>query len=235
MLLTCRICHRIVSVMKPNSRANQSSSSPGATTGKDEERFLIVGLGNLHGGYGNTRHSVGIMLVDHLAQLLSSSPWKREGTALLSHSKLSVQSDCNKEPTKINLMLLKPRLPMNINGKSVQPIAQAHGIHTENIYLLQDDLDAKITKFRIKESGSANGHKGVLSCQNSFKSKGMPRLLYGIGRPASRDDVVDYVLSAFTSEEKDLVLRTFNPALELLLNHLGKKCNVVGLSKSLLG
>jgi hypothetical protein len=80
----------------------------------------VVGLGNLHGGYSQTRHSVGIIVLDHLAQLLKSSEWERHGPAFVTQSVLNIEEES--DPDGILLTLVKPRLPMNVNGKCVQPI-----------------------------------------------------------------------------------------------------------------
>lgn len=133
---------------------------------------LVVGLGN-HGMF-NTRHSVGMRVVDHTAAQLGLQ-WTTDRDCKGS---IAVSATTAEHA----VVLLKPRLLMNVNGKSVAATARKFGISPESVLLVHDDLDKALGKFRIKHGGSAHGHNGVRSCIASLKTNEMPRILVGIGR-----------------------------------------------------
>eukprot|EP00039_Didymoeca_costata_P001618 m.53817 g.53817 ORF g.53817 m.53817 type:complete len:222 (+) comp10883_c0_seq8:1782-2447(+) len=156
-------------------------------------RKLIVGLGN-HGML-RTRHSVGMQAVNELAKTLELE-W-------------NYRRDClgyvtNPIPYKeLELVILRPKLLMNINGNSVAKAFRAFKIQSpKDVILVHDDLDRGLGKVRDKHGGSAGGHNGVRSTTEKLKSENTKRVRVGIGRPMSRDQVTHYVLSDFTPEEK---------------------------------
>ncbi|KFQ92915.1 putative peptidyl-tRNA hydrolase, partial [Nipponia nippon] len=81
------------------------------------------------------------------------------------------------------LLLLKPRRLMNVNGLSVASAAEIYSLRPEDIYLVHDDLDKALGKVAIKLGGSARGHNGVRSCISALQSNEMTRVRVGIGRP----------------------------------------------------
>ncbi|KAH3800445.1 hypothetical protein DPMN_154078 [Dreissena polymorpha] len=161
---------------------------PGENNDQKTQRqtIMIVGLGNHD--LPTTRHSVGMMFVDKLAKMLGCT--------------LTKNRDCLgfigvKELTTLKVVLLKPKLAMNINGTSVKKTANVFQVQPKNIYLVHDDLDKDVGKIGLKEKGSASGHNGVKSVINNFKTDEIPRLRIGIGRPHCVDLVPTYVLKKF--------------------------------------
>eukprot|EP00795_Rhopilema_esculentum_P010499 gene10499-19213_t len=143
---------------------------------------------------------------------------------------------------KFQVVLLKPKLAMNINGKSILKAVKTHGVLTDNIILLQDDLDKPVGKLRIKLEGSArvredvtimlatgcHGHNGVRSAITSLKTDRLKRYKIGIGRPPDQSQVIEYVLGDFHANERHLVEETLKHCVDSLLDELelkDKLCN----------
>ncbi|XP_068726639.1 probable peptidyl-tRNA hydrolase [Montipora capricornis] len=172
-------------------------------------RTMIVGLGNYI--LRDTRHSVGMLLVDHLGKQLGTA-WQlnQRSRSLLAVTKLNGQQ----------LILLKPMVAMNINGKSIVKAVTMFNVEPSNIILAHDDLDRPLGKFSIKHGGSAGGHNGVKSAISSLKSDVMKRVRIGIGRPDNKHDVTEYVLSKFDSSEIPVMRDTVVRCCEVLINEV---------------
>ncbi|XP_075041196.1 peptidyl-tRNA hydrolase isoform X2 [Mixophyes fleayi] len=163
-----------------------------------------------------TRHSVGMAAVNLLARRLQvADQWKtdrRTGADLVTAQLEDVQ-----------LVLLKPRQFMNVNGTSVANAARKFRLAPENIYLLHDELDKPLGKVSLKLGGSARGHNGVRSCIEYLQSDKMVRLLIGIGRPDDNSSVTTYVLGRFTKPEQEMVSEVMERGVELLLAHIRQR------------
>lgn len=176
------------------------------------DKYLIVGLGNFD--MPQTRHSVGMQVVDKLADCLHTCFHReKECAGCVATARLN----------GLDLVLLKPKMPMNVNGTSVRKTVTSYNIRPENVYLLHDDIEKEIGKLSLKEKGSANGHNGVRSVMDSLRSDNMPRIRIGIDRPASRSQVAEYVLTDFPDEEQEVIDKAVNQSLEKIADHLGKR------------
>lgn len=161
-----------------------------------------------------SRHSVGMQFVNRLATHLGIQ-WidtrKCGGTVAV----LTIR-----EEQKV--VLLKPTIPMNLNGKSVAKTATNYNIFRQDIYLVHDELDKAVGKYSIKNGGSARGHNGVRSVMDSVRFEDMKRLLIGIDRPASKSKVADYVLANFQMEEQMIIDGVIKHSIPLLLEDVKK-------------
>ncbi len=160
--------------------------------------FLIVGLGNVGDEYTNTRHNAGFMVVDILA-----NRWK------IIPKKIKYQSFYNKGVVKRDskvetVVIAKPLTYMNLSGRAVKPLQYAFEVPTDHIIVIHDDLDLSVGTVRIKKGGGDGGHKGLRSII-SLIGPSFIRVRIGIGRPESKEDVIDYVLSPFKKSEVDIV------------------------------
>ncbi|XP_031726447.1 peptidyl-tRNA hydrolase isoform X2 [Anarrhichthys ocellatus] len=170
-------------------------------------RRLVVGLGNP--GMEGTRHSVGMAVLAALAARLGvADRWR--GDKHVSGEVIVVSP----------VVLLRPRLLMNLNGVSVAKAAGKFGIRPEDIVLVHDELDKPLGKVVIKHGGSARGHNGVRSCVDCLQTDVMSRLRVGIGRPAGKTSVERYVLGRFSSEEKKVLDSVLAQSVDLLLSQL---------------
>ncbi|XP_074495582.1 peptidyl-tRNA hydrolase [Sebastes fasciatus] len=177
-------------------------------------RRLVVGLGNP--GMEGTRHSVGMAVLGALAARLGvADRWRGDkhvsGEVIMS------------EVQQTHVVLLRPRLLMNINGVSVAKAAGKYGVKPEDILLVHDELDKPLGKMVIKHGGSARGHNGVRSCVDCLQTDVMPRLRVGIGRPTGKTSVERYVLGRFSSEEKKVLDSVLVQSVDLLLSQLSQQ------------
>ncbi|XP_038063821.1 probable peptidyl-tRNA hydrolase [Patiria miniata] len=176
-------------------------------------QFMVVGLGN-H-SMPASRHSIGMATIDRLCRHLKAT-WSKDRDCQ-GDIAMATLADQHR------LILLKPRLLMNINGRSVVKTARKYQVASCNVYLLHDDLDRAFGKFSIKEGGSAGGHNGVKSAIAALGTDVMPRLRIGIGRPTNRNAVTDYVLSGFSIQEKERLPPILEECVLTLLDHINKR------------
>ncbi|XP_033643002.1 probable peptidyl-tRNA hydrolase [Asterias rubens] len=176
-------------------------------------QIMVVGLGN-H-SMPNTRHSVGMAAVDRLCRHLKAS-WSKDGDCQ-GDVAIATLDSCQR------FILLKPRLLMNINGRSVIKAARKYKVASSDIYLVHDDLDRAFGKLSIKEGGSAGGHNGVKSSITALGTEIMPRLRIGIGRPTNQNAVIDYVLGGFSLSEKERLPHILEESTMKILNHVKKR------------
>jgi PTH1 family peptidyl-tRNA hydrolase len=148
----------------------------------------VVGLGNPGSVYANTRHNVGFMVVEELA---------RRWQASLESSRQSVRV-AERVIVGEQAMLIEPQLYMNRSGTALADVAPQ--LATSELIVIHDDLDLEFGCVRVKRGGGTAGHRGLDSiaqwCGTEFT-----RVRVGIGRPGEGDDVADYVLSPFASEQ----------------------------------
>ncbi|KAM9081835.1 LOW QUALITY PROTEIN: peptidyl-tRNA hydrolase [Megaptera novaeangliae] len=172
------------------------------------KRWLVAGLGNP--GLPGTRHSVGMAVLGQLARRLGvAESWARDRRCAADLALASLGD--------AQLVLLRPRRLMNVNGSSVARAAELFAL-TEEVCLVHDELHKPLGKLALKLGGSARGHSGVRSCISCLNSNAMPRLRVGIGRPTHPDTVQGYVLGHFSPAEWEL-LPPLLSATDLLLDH----------------
>lgn len=165
--------------------------------------FLIVGLGNPGKEYERTRHNLGFMVIDALADhYFSSSSFKEKFHGRYADGTIAGQK----------LVLLKPHTFMNRSGKSVLAAAQFYKIPPENIIVFHDDLDLVIGKVRVKINGGAAGHNGIRDLDQCL-GKDYLRVRIGIHHPGDKNQVSDYVLGNLTAPEMDIM----TPLIERLV------------------
>ena len=163
--------------MAPDSHRNPESSLI----------VLVVGLGNPGSAYAATKHNVGFWLVDAFA--------RKHGVAL---SERLAESITGVGQIDHPLRILKPQTYMNNSGRSVAKVMGRFGITPAEMVVVQDDVDLPCGVLRIKNGGSAGGHRGIASIIDAIGSDRFVRLKIGVGRD-DRIDTADYVLSPFSS------------------------------------
>ncbi|KAM9465293.1 putative peptidyl-tRNA hydrolase isoform 1-T1 [Salvelinus alpinus] len=183
----------------------------------NSRRRLVVGLGNP--GMNSSRHSVGMAVLEALASRLGvADSWRGDRHV----SGEVIVSDI--QDTQI--VLLRPRLLMNINGVSVAKAAVKYSIKPEHILLVHDELDKPLGKLAMKQGGSARGHNGVRSCVECLQTDVMPRLRVGIGRPSGKTSVDRHVLGRFSQEEQKVLSGVLEESVDILLSQLTDKENM---------
>ena len=166
--------------------------------------YLIAGLGNPGREYEKTRHNVGFIAIDYLAQQLG-----------INMSKLKFKAVCGEGliGTK-KCILLKPQTFMNLSGQSVREAAEFYKIEPQNIIVLYDDVNLDVGKVRIRPSGSAGGHNGMKNIIYLLGSDEFPRVRFGVGAP--QHDLVDHVLGHFSDEDGVAVTRAVKRTEDIL-------------------
>ena len=184
-----------------------------------QETYLIIGLGNPGREYKDTRHNIGFMLIDHLADRIGARGMKVQSKAI-------VTSGLFKE-TK--LILAKPQTYMNLSGQSVQGLLHFYKIPHSHLIVAHDDLDLPYGTIRIRPTGGPGGQRGMANTIELLGTKDFPRLRLGIGRPPGRMDPKDYVLQNFSKDEikllPELLTRASDAALEFVENGLNAAMN----------
>jgi PTH1 family peptidyl-tRNA hydrolase len=169
-------------------------------------KYLIAGLGNLGPEYELTRHNVGFLALDHLADL--------KGTGF-EVSRLAFTADFKHKGRIIHL--IKPTTYMNLSGKAVRYWLDHLKIPMRNLMVVVDDIALPFGKIRIRAKGSSAGHNGLTDIETILETSAYPRLRIGIGDDFARGNKVEYVLSRFTSEELEELPSIFNTSSEAIL------------------
>ncbi|MBP7769528.1 MAG: aminoacyl-tRNA hydrolase [Aliarcobacter sp.] len=167
--------------------------------------YLIVGLGNIGEKYQFTRHNIGFLVIDEITKNLSTS----------NINNSNFQSTLLKSAYTL---FSKPTTYMNNSGLAVYAIKEYYKIDLENIIVIHDDIDLPFGTVKFKIGGGHGGHNGLRSL-DAHISKEYIRVRIGIGKPANKDDVANYVLSNFSKEElnklTDIITHTIK-AIEAL-------------------
>ncbi|GAB4566097.1 MAG: aminoacyl-tRNA hydrolase [Anaerolineales bacterium] len=184
-----------------------------------QEIYLLIGLGNPGREYKDTRHNIGFMLIDHLAERIGARGMKVQSKAI-------VTSGLHEER---KLILAKPQTYMNLSGHSVQGLLHFYKIPHTHLLVAHDDLDIPYGTIRIRPTGGPGGQRGMANTIELLGTKDFPRLRLGIGRPPGRMEAKDYVLQNFSKDElklmPDLLSRASDAALEFVMNGLNAAMN----------
>jgi peptidyl-tRNA hydrolase, PTH1 family len=157
--------------------------------------WLVVGLGNPGKKYERTRHNVGFMTVDAMANNHRVDAFKGKFSGLFARAEIAGE----------HIALLKPETFMNLSGDSVQPAAAFLKVPVEGIVVVHDELDVPFGTVRVKKGGGHAGHNGLRSLIERLGTPEFLRVRLGIGRPPPdfKGDVADYVLGGFHGAEAE--------------------------------
>jgi PTH1 family peptidyl-tRNA hydrolase len=158
--------------------------------------WLVVGLGNPGPSYATTRHNVGRLVVELLAE--------RAGASFKSHrrGRADVLETRMGAPPGVRTVLARPRSYMNESGGSVAALRDFYKVPIERIVVVHDELDLPYGNLRVKIGGGDNGHNGLRSIRGSLGTGGFCRVRFGIGRPPGRMDPAAFVLKPFAAVER---------------------------------
>lgn len=154
------------------------------------KKFLIVGLGNIGAEYVRTRHNIGFMVVNHLANK-NNLDFEARKLGALAQYKFKGRT----------FFLLKPNTYMNLSGKAVKYWLEKENISIENLLVVTDDLNLSFGTLRLKTKGSDGGHNGLKDIQDKLNTTQYSRLRFGISNEFAKGRQVDYVLGQWTVEE----------------------------------
>jgi len=175
--------------------------------------WLVVGLGNPGPKYDWTRHNMGFLVIDELAEREKIPVQKLKFKALTNTAVIGDQS----------VLLMKPTTYMNLSGGAVGEAARFYKIPPERILVISDDVALPQGKLRIRRSGSAGGHNGLKDIIAHLGGDGFPRIKVGVGgKPHPDSDMADWVLGKFTGQDKkvmeEAIKRAADAVEELLKN-----------------
>lgn len=171
---------------------------------------MIVGLGNPGNEYAGTRHNVGWMLVDALAEHLGINEWRSREKGMVAEGRIGSEK----------ILLVKPLTYMNNSGECVGPLMRWYKLEPEDIMAAHDDMDIPIGTIRIRKKGSAGGHNGIKSLLSHIGSENFCRLRIGIGRPQPGWSVINHVLAKFNDQEQKEIgdaIKQLIPAVECMV------------------
>ncbi|MDK3019053.1 aminoacyl-tRNA hydrolase [Pseudodonghicola flavimaris] len=153
---------------------------------------LFVGLGNPGAKYARTRHNIGFMAVDRIAEDHGFSPWKAKFQGQITEGRLGGDK----------VLLLKPETFMNLSGQSVGEAMRFYKLTPADVTVFHDELDLAPGKIRLKQGGGHAGHNGLRSI-HAHIGEAYRRVRLGIGHPGRKEAVSGYVLHDFAKAEEE--------------------------------
>lgn len=178
---------------------------------------MVVGLGNPGSRYETSKHNVGFMALDLLADRLRIPVSRTKHGALIGEGRLE----------GIRVVLCKPQTFMNLSGTAVAPLLRWYGVEPGSLIVVSDDLDLEPGRLRIRPKGGAGGHRGIASIIEHLGAGNFIRLKLGIGRPPAKWAVADYVLADFSQEEWGIMRQVLPVAVDALNELLQKDVDEV--------
>ena len=158
--------------------------------------WLLVGLGNPGTQYENTRHNVGFLVADELAERQNAPIQRLKFKALTNLLTISGEK----------VLVMKPVTYMNLSGEAVRQAVDFYKIPPERVLVVSDDTALAVGRLRIRKGGSAGGHNGLKNIIAHLGTDQFPRIKVGVGAPAHPEhEMVDWVIGSFTSAEKKVV------------------------------
>ena len=175
--------------------------------------WLVAGLGNPGQKYQNTRHNMGFLTVDLLAE--------QKGVKL---NKVKFKSAYNIVGfAGCKCLVMKPQTYMNLSGEAVREAAQFYKIPAERVLVIYDDVSLPVGKLRVRSSGSAGGHNGIKNIIAHLGTQDFPRIKIGTGAPAGGgEEMVDWVIGVPSQAERKVLVESFERAIlaaECVIEH----------------
>jgi peptidyl-tRNA hydrolase, PTH1 family len=171
--------------------------------------WLVAGLGNPGERYAGTRHNVGAMVVDELANRAGERFRK---TRFVPADVAEITADGER------MLLVKSRTFMNESGPAYASVAKKHDVRPDHVIAAHDELDLAFGALRVKFGGSTAGHHGLDSLVAGLRTPEFYRLRLGIGRPPGRQDPLDFVLRPFSRKEQEVVVVLVDQAADAALS-----------------
>ncbi|MFC1929990.1 aminoacyl-tRNA hydrolase [Chloroflexota bacterium] len=166
---------------------------------------LIVGLGNPGRVYAHSRHNIGFMCLNHFAKAHDIRFDKKQSKARTGTGEVAGKK----------VIVARPQTGMNLIGEAVSRLVKKFKLSPSDLIVIHDDLDLPLGKIRISYDSGSGGHKGVNSIVAHLNRQDFIRIRVGVGRPDIQADsvkdkevnIIDYVLSDFTTPEKKIITK----------------------------
>ena len=166
--------------------------------------LLVVGLGNPGAEYAGTKHNVGAEVVELLARRHGARLRKSKERALVDEVRVGGK----------RLALAVPTTFMNDSGQSVAPLVRRYGVTTDQLVIVHDELDLEPAVLRVKVGGGLAGHNGLRSIKQHLHDDAFLRVRIGVGKPNSKEQGADHVLSRFGKRDREQIAVTVEEAAD---------------------
>ncbi|MGD6778043.1 MULTISPECIES: aminoacyl-tRNA hydrolase [Bacillaceae] len=174
---------------------------------------VFVGLGNPGRQYEETRHNIGFMVIDELADKWNIPLTQSKFKGIFGQGTINGEK----------VLLVKPLTYMNLSGECVRPLLDFYKLDVEDLVVIYDDLDLPAGKLRLRQKGSAGGHNGIKSLIQHLQTQNFNRIRMGIDRPKNGPSISDYVLGKFQTEERPAIDDSIKKAAEACEENLSKE------------
>jgi len=159
-------------------------------------RYVILGLGNPGPAYAKTRHNAGANLVEKLAGQIGAELKRTRAQARVGEGELEGSA----------VVLAVPTTYVNDSGRPAARLVRKQGIKPDQLLVVQDELDLAPGVVRLKAGGGTAGHNGLRSIEASLRSRDFLRLRIGVGKPPSKEEGADHVLSKLAPRDRKSVV-----------------------------
>ena len=166
--------------------------------------WLIVGLGNPGQKYEHTRHNMGFLTVDLLAE--------KTGVKLNKVKFKAAYNIMNFAGCKC--LVMKPQTYMNLSGEAVREAVQFYKIPADHVLVIYDDISLPVGKLRVRPTGSAGGHNGIKNIIAHLGTQDFPRVKIGTGAPADSGEMIDWVIGVPSLAERKVLAESFEKAIQ---------------------
>ena len=170
-------------------------------------KYLVVGLGNIGARYELTRHNIGFLVLDRLADLKKGS---------FEQGRHAFKADIKHKGRTLHL--IKPTTYMNLSGKAVNYWLKELKVPKERLLIVTDDIALPFGKLRLRPKGSAGGHNGLKNIEEMTGDQNYNRLRFGIGDSFGRGNQVDYVLENFSPKELEDLVGFMDKSIDAILS-----------------
>ena len=168
--------------------------------------YVIAGLGNPGKKYENTRHNMGFLVLDALADKCGIKVSRIRHKALTGEGRIGGEK----------VILVKPQTYMNLSGESLREVMNYYDVPIDHLIVIYDDLDLEVGSLRLRKKGSAGSHNGMKSVIYQLQDDGFPRIRVGIGS-SGRQDWKDHVLGSVSKEEAGLLSEVIDLAADAVI------------------
>ena len=167
-------------------------------------QWLVVGWGNPGAKYESTRHNMGFLVVDKLAQ-----------NEKLKFNKLRFKAwTAAWEVGGAKVLRMKPQTYMNLSGEAVGQAARFYKIPADHVLVISDDIALPAGKLRIRAGGSAGGHNGLKNIIQHLGTDRFPRIKVGVGSPQQAEhDIADWVTGKPMGEDQKVIIEALDKAV----------------------
>jgi PTH1 family peptidyl-tRNA hydrolase len=171
-------------------------------------KYLIVGLGNIGAEYELTRHNIGFLVLDRIADNHKID---------FQNSRLADKAELKYKGRQLHL--IKPSTYMNLSGKAVAYWLQELKIKKENLLVIVDDIALPFGSLRMRTKGSSAGHNGLKNIEQVLGGQDYSRIRFGIGNDYAKGQQVDFVLSNFGQQEFDELPTIMDKAADMVYSY----------------